>query len=121
MRQGQRHCIATEGKIEAAKRFEVFMSEGNPSTEEMPYLAEMLNGKIELVDLEPACPMTTYGDEGPVLFRIAHQNIAHNSSDVCDHWVLIDMRPNESKEARMDQDVEARLHGKKKPRQNQGA
>ena len=24
----------------------------------------MLNGKIELVDLEePACPMTTYGDE----------------------------------------------------------
>ena len=74
--------------------------------------------KIELVDLkERACPMTTYGDEGPVLFRIAHQNIAQNSSYVCDHWVLIDMRPNESKEVKMDHDVEERLHGnKQKPR-----
>ena len=50
----------------------------------MPHLAEVLQGKIELVDLEePACPMTTYGDDGPVLFRIAHQNIAQDSSYVC--------------------------------------
>ena len=51
----------------------------------MPYPAKMLNGNIELVDLdEPTCPMTTYGDEGPVLVRIANQNIAQNISYVRD-------------------------------------
>ena len=91
--------LVANGKIEAAKRFEILGSEGCPSTEEMPYLAEMVNGRIELVDLEePVRPMTTYGDEGPMLFSIAHQNITQNSSYACDHWVLIDMWPNESKE-----------------------
>ena len=52
----------------------------------MPYLADMLNGEIEVVDLDdPDCPMTTYGEQGPVLFRIAHCNIALNDSYVCDH------------------------------------
>ena len=61
-------------------------SRGYPSTDEMQHLAEMLQGKIELVDLEePASPMTTYGEEGPVLFRIAHQNIAQDPTDTCDH------------------------------------
>ena len=83
----------------------------------MLYLAEMLQGRIDLVDLEePACPMTTYGEEGPVLFRIAHQNIAQDSSYVCDHWVLIDMGQKARKEAKLSHEIEERLRGKKKPR-----
>ena len=73
-------------------------SRGCPSTDEMQHLAEMLQGNIELVDFEePASPMTTYGEEGPVLFRIAHQNIAHDPTDTCDHWVLIDFGTQRSK------------------------
>ena len=77
-------------------------SRGYPSTDEMQHLAEMLQGKIELVDLEePASPMTTYGEEGPVLFRIANQNIAQDPTDTCDHWVLIDLGLSARKEARL--------------------
>ena len=35
--------LVTNGKVEAAKRLEILGSEGHPSTEEMPYLTEMLN------------------------------------------------------------------------------
>ena len=45
----------------AAQRLALEGSRGYPSTDEMQHLAEMLQGKIELVDLEePASPMTTY-------------------------------------------------------------
>ena len=72
----------------------------------MQYLAEMLKGKIELVDLEdPGRPMTTYGEGGPVLFRIAHQNIAQDPSYTCDHWVLIDLGPAAQKEARLRKEI----------------
>ena len=60
--------------------------------------------------------MTTYGEGGPVLFRIAHQNIAQDSSYTCDHWVLIDLGPAAQKEARLRKEIEERLNGKKKPR-----
>ena len=88
------HCVShLQRKIEAAKRLEILGSEGYPNTDEMPYFAEMLKGKIEFVDREePACPMTTYGEDGPVLFRIAHCIIALDSSYVCDHWVLMGIR-----------------------------
>ena len=93
--------------MEAARRLAIPGSEGYPTTDEMPYLAEMLQGRIDFVDLEePACPMTTYGEEGPVLFRIAHQNIAEDSSYVCDHWVLIDMEQKARKEAKLSEEVE---------------
>ena len=83
----------------------------------MQHLAEMLNGKIELVDLEDRrCPMTTYGEGGPVLFRIAHQNISQVPSSTCDHWVLIDMGPAAHKEARPRKDILEKLNGKTKPR-----
>ena len=73
--------LTTEEKLEAAKRLSVLGSDAYATTDEMQHLAEMLQGKIELVDLEePACPMTTYGEDGPVLVRIAHQNIAQDSS-----------------------------------------
>ena len=92
-------------------------SRGYPSTDEMQHLAEMLQGKIELVDLEePASPMTTYGEEGPVLFRIAHQNIAQDPTDTCDHWVLIDLGPSARKEARLRMETLERFNGKRKPR-----
>ena len=61
----RRACVAfltDEGKVEAAQRPAIPESEGYPSTDEMLYLAEMLQVRIELVDLDmPACPMTTYG------------------------------------------------------------
>ena len=106
----------TKGKLEAAKRLSVLRSDGYPTTDEMPYLAEMLQGKIELVDFEePTCPMTTYGDDGPVLFRIAHQTNAQDSLYVCDHWVFSDMGSKARKEAKQSQDVEERPRWKKKP------
>ena len=90
-------------------------SRGYPSTDEMQYLAEMLKGNIELVDLEdPARPMTTYGEGGPVSFRIAHQNIAQDSSYTCDHWVLIDFGPAAQKEARLRNVIMERINWKKK-------
>ena len=93
-------------KMEAARRLAIPGSEGYPTTDEMPYLAEMLEGMIELVDLqEPACPMTAHREEGPVLFRIAHHIIAQDSSYVCDHWVLIDMAQKVCKEAKLNQTV----------------
>ena len=92
-------------------------SRGYPSTDEMQHLAEMLQGKIELVDLEePASPMTTYGEEGFVLFRIAHQNIAQDPTDTCDHLVLIDLGPSARKEARLRMETLERFNGKRKPR-----
>ena len=73
----------------------------------MQYMAEMLNGKIELVDLEDVRrPMTTYGEGGPVVFRIAHQNIAEDTSYKCDRWVLIDLGPTTQKEARLRMAIE---------------
>ena len=101
----------------AAQRLALEGSRGYPSTDEMQHLAEMLQGKIELVDLEePASPMTTYGEEGPVLFRIAHQNIAHDPTDTCDHWVLIDLGPSARKEARLRMETLEKLNGKMKPK-----
>ena len=93
-------------KLEAARRLAIPGSEGYPATDEMLYLAEMLQGSFELVDLEePACPMTAHREEGPVLFRIAHHIIAQDSSYVCDHWVLIDMGQKVCKEAKLNQTV----------------
>ena len=101
----------------AAQRLALEGSRGYPSTDEMQYLAEMLQGKMERVDLEePASPMTTYGEEGPVLFRIAHQNIAQDPTDTCDHWVLIDLGPSASKEARLRMETLERVNGKREPR-----
>ena len=65
---------------------------------------------------EPASPMTTYGEEGPVLFRIAHQNIAQDPTDTCDHWVLIDLGPSARKEVRLHMETLEKLNGKMKPR-----
>ena len=77
----------------------------------------MLNGQMELVDLEDARrPMTTYGEGGPVVFGIAHQNIAEDISYKCDHWVLIDLGPTPQKEARLRMEIEERFNWKKKPR-----
>ena len=82
----------------------------------MLYLAEMFQGRIELVDLDmPACPMTTSGEQGPVLFRIAHQNIAEDSAYICDHWVVIDTGPKACKEAKLSQETEERVRRQKKP------
>ena len=93
--------LAEKGKVEAAQRFAIPGSEGYPSTDEMPFLPEMLQGRIELVDLDmPACPMPTYGEHRPVLFRIANQNIAEDSTYICDHWVLFDKGPKACKEAK---------------------
>ena len=103
--------------MEAARRLTIPGSEGYPTTDEMPYLAEMLQGRIELVDLEePACPMTTYSEEGPVLFRIANQNIAEDSCYICDHWVLIDIGQKACKEAKLSQEIKERVRGQNKPR-----
>ena len=83
----------------------------------MPNIAEMLRGRIEVVDLEEQlCPMPTYGEEGPLLFRIDQQNIAQDSSYVCDHWVFIDIGQKKRKEAKLSQEVQERLRGEKKPR-----
>ena len=60
--------------------------------------------------------MTTYGEEGPVLFRIAHQNIAQDPTDTCDHWVLIDLGPSARKEARLRMEALERFNGNRKPR-----
>ena len=60
--------------------------------------------------------MTTYGEGGPVLFRIAHQNISQVPSSTCDHWVLIDLGPAAHKEARLRKDILEKLNGKTKPR-----
>ena len=98
--------LAEKGKVEAAQRLAIPGSEGYLSTDEMPYLAEMLQGRIELVDLDmPACPMTTYGEQGPVLFRIAHPNIAEDSTYICDHWVFNDIGPKACKEAKLSQEI----------------
>ena len=98
--------LAAKGTQEAAKRLAIAGSNGRPTTDEMPHLAEMLHGNIELVDLgEPECPMTTYGEVGPVLFRIAHQNIAQDISYKCDLWVLIDMGPTARKETKLGEEV----------------
>ena len=68
--------LITKGKTYAAKRTEILGSEGFSSTDEMPYVAEMLKGQIELVNLEDLdCPMTTYSEQGLVFFSIAHCNI----------------------------------------------
>ena len=78
-------------------------------------MAEMLNGKIELVDLEDARrPMTTYGQGGPVLFTIAHQNVSEDTSYKCDHWVLTDLGPTTQKEARLRIAIEEKFNGKQK-------
>ena len=109
--------LSEKGLQEAAQRFAIEGSKGYPSTDEMQHLAEMLNGKIELVDLEDRrCPMTTYGEGGPVLFRIAHQNISQVPSSTCDHWVLIDLGPAAHKEARLRKDILEKLNGKTKPK-----
>ena len=93
-------------KMEAARRLAIPGSEGYSSTDEMLYLAEMLQRSFEPVDLEePACPMTAHREDGPVLFRIAHHIIAQDSSYVCDHWVLIDMGQKVCKEAKLNQTV----------------
>ena len=69
--------FTTKGKLEAANSLTNPGSDGYPTTDEMPHLAEMLQGKLEFVDFEkPARPMTAYGEDEPVLFRFAHQNIA---------------------------------------------
>ena len=79
-------------------------------------MAEMLNSKIELLDLEDARrTLTRYGEGGPVFFRIAHQNIAQDISYKCDHWVLIDLGPTAQKEARFRKEIEERLNGKTNP------
>ena len=66
------------------------------------------------MDLEEhECPMTTYGEEGRVLFRMAHQNIAQDITYKCDHWVLIDMGTTARMETKFDKEVEERLKGKK--------
>ena len=52
--------LSDKGLHETAQRLAIEGSRGYPSTDEMQHLAEMLNGKIELVDLEDRrCPMTT--------------------------------------------------------------
>ena len=109
--------LSEKGLQEAAQRIAIEGNKGYPSTDEMQHLAEMLNEKIELDDIEDRkCPMTTYGEGGPVLFRIAHQNISQVPSSTCDHWVLIDLGPAAHKEARLRKDILEKLNGKTKPR-----
>ena len=50
--------------------------------------------------------MTTYGEGGPVFFRIAHQNIAEHISYKCDQWVLRHLGPTAQKEARLSMAME---------------
>ena len=59
--------------------------------------------------------MTTYGEGGPVLFRIAHQNIAQDISYKCDHWVLIYLGLTAQKETSLRKEIEERCNGKNKP------
>ena len=54
--------------------------------------------------------MTTYGEGGPVLFRLAHQNIAQDISYKCDHWFLIDLGPTAQKEARLRKEIKERFN-----------
>ena len=60
--------LTEKGNVEATQRLAMAGSEGYPSTDEMRYLAEIFQGRIELVEFDmPACPMITYGEQGPVL------------------------------------------------------
>ena len=59
------------GLEKESERLELAGSAGYPGTDEMPHLARMLGGRIEMVDIEdPETPMVT------VPFRMAHTNIA---------------------------------------------
>ena len=89
-------------------------SEGYPSIDEMPYFAEMLKGQIELVDLEsPDTPMTTYAEHGPILFGIAHCNIATDDIYICGRWVLINPRTEEPGQEVEEHTIDERFHVKK--------
>ena len=76
----------------------------------MPYLAEMLGGQIEMVDLEnPMTPMTTCGEQDPIFFRLAHSIISIDDTYICDQKVLINMTLQEPRHAEEAHAVEERL------------
>ena len=82
-------CYESEGDAENADRLRMAGSAGYPGTDEIPYLALLLGGRIEQVDFEhPDVPVITFGTCGPVLFRIAHQIIEDPGGSKASHWVL---------------------------------
>ena len=84
------------GVAKDAERLKLAGSAGYPGTDEMPHLARKSGGRIQLVDLEgPETQRVTYGEVGPILFRIAHTNIATDESYGCEHWVLTDTSADE--------------------------
>ena len=113
------------GRRKIAERVELPGGAECPGTDEMPYLAKMLCGRIEVVDLEnPETAMITCGVDGPTLFRIPHSNIAEDNSYVCELWTLISTatdKPTHAEGAKKDNcssgktPIMVRLHGKRKP------
>ena len=63
---------------------------GYAGIDQLQHFADELVGKIEMVDLDqPQHPMTTFGSDGTLLYRVGH--ILHRGADgaMADHWVLV--------------------------------
>ena len=62
------------GMADEAERLTLAGPRGYPGMDELKYFAAVLEGRIELSDVdEPNMPIVYYGDVGPLLFRVGHQ------------------------------------------------
>ena len=79
-----------EGLILAAARLRLAGAAGYPGMDELGHFANVLGGRLEMVDLENAdMPVVTYGSDGPLLYRVGHQIKIGEDGVGADHWVLV--------------------------------
>ena len=83
--------MAGIGKHAEAARLRVAGPDGYPGMDELKYFAAVLGGRIEMMDC--MCldmPVVTYGDVGPLLFRVGHTLLETGiDKDAAEHWVLV--------------------------------
>ena len=65
-------------------------SNGYPGTDELKHYAAVLGGQIEMMDLDNMDgPLVTYGEGGPLLYCVGHQNTVGADGHAAEHWVLV--------------------------------
>jgi hypothetical protein len=82
--------IEGAGLHEAAARLRLAGPDGYPGDAELPFYASELGGRIEQVDLDaPQAPLVTFGEVGPLLYRVGHIMALGPDGHRSEHWVLV--------------------------------
>ena len=95
------------GAQEQASRLRLPGVAGFPGTDELRHFARMLGGRIQQIDLaQPLGPTVTFGEEGPLLFGMAHLTLPNGSGGRCGHWVLSKQQPHAAIDLVSDLDMD---------------